>query len=97
MLRNSKNNKIICGVCFGGHPTSDVLFNPVLEEIEAIKNSGELQPTQSKIFTTMTTSSILGFSVTVNGALECFKVGLYGVLCDTPAKAIVMNMKQLNG
>jgi hypothetical protein len=76
-IRDTKNNKIISGVWYGGHPTSDVLFGCLCDELKSIETTG--------------------INVVIGPNLINYKVHLYGVLCDTPAKAIVMNMTQFNG
>lgn len=38
-----------------------------------------------------------GIIVQKNGNAINYKLSLYGVICDSPAKAIVMNMNQFNG
>jgi hypothetical protein len=76
-IRKTKNNKIISGVWYGGHPSSDVLFGEICNEIKKIGKSG--------------------ICLGINEAEIHFEICLYGVLCDTPAKALVLNMNQFNG
>lgn len=38
-----------------------------------------------------------GIQIEKNGKINTIYIQIYGVICDTPAKAIVLNMNQFNG
>lgn len=62
---------------------------------------GKIKPTSNILFENLKSQldkiNENGINVRKGGDLINYKFGFYGFICDSPAKAIVMNMNQFNG